>query len=199
MKALQTSHEGAGGRPRLDKGDDSWKQKFYEAYLKCNGNYGKAAAVTPYSVRQIREFLSPGSSSYDEDFFKEVDALDLTLAGDVQESFIGLLSDERNWEKLETAKIAQTKGWVQSKILSALDAKWGRRSEVVVKGQVEHKHSVDYKPREQVLAELDDDRKKFFARMRDERKALPQATSTAVELPVAPELVPIEAEVVEDV
>lgn len=195
IRELSTTHERKGGRPRKDGGDKGWVAAYCRAYLETNGNYGKAAKATPYSVRQIQEFLDPNASSYDPEFAQEVKALDFILAGELQEKFIGL-TDESNFVDFDTAKITQTKGWVLSKALAALDAKWGRRSEVTVKGDVTHHHRLEAKPRTEILAELEADRRRYFNSVQAQQKALP-VKSEAVEVSLKA-LEPIEAEVIED-
>ena len=76
-KAAQyVAKRGNVGRKRLDKGDKSWQEKYCERLSDTNGNYKKAAEVTPYSVREIAEFCDPFATSYDQAFAKMVEIIE---------------------------------------------------------------------------------------------------------------------------
>jgi len=188
----------AGGRPRLDDGDKSWQEEYCRVYLERRGNLSEAAKVTPYSLRQIREFFDPGSSSYDKEFAEAVETLDLEIAGRLQEKFLELTEDDSLYENLDQAKIAQTRGWMLTKGLGALHPKWGKRTELNVKGTIQHDHrAILAKPREQLLADLADDRKRFFSALTTSRQALPSGERESIDLnsePIEAEVIEIEAE-----
>ena len=163
------------GRKRLDNGDKGWQIGYCKELDATNGNYGKAAAVTPYSVREIYEFLSPMSSQYDDTFAKMVDEVFLRKAGDIQEKFLGLMGDE-NYKDIDTSKITQQKSWVYLRGLEKMDpGRWGRKSETKVTGEIRHLHLQDraMSPEDR-LARLWEEQQRFFESRRQEIAAVPQ-------------------------
>lgn len=148
----------AGGRPRLDNGDKSWQQEYCEALIRFNGNKEKAAQVTPYSFEQIYEMTNPTYGSYDSEFSKMVLSTELKLAAKAEEMVFSALSEE-NFVDLHTAKIAQTKVWIATKILEKMDKnRWGKDLNVRHSGSINHIQI----PREKILATLVDEQKKYL-------------------------------------
>jgi len=161
--------KGAGGRPK--KQDDGWKERYIEEYKRTRGDYGAAAVAAGYSVRQIREYTDPFSSTFDEEFTRELRAIEEEMAGIVQSKFMSL-TDDRNFVNedgepdLNAAKVAQTKGWVYLKALERMDPeRWGRKSRVTLEGKVEHRHN----------HLLPESTQKLLATIVEEKKKLDQA------------------------
>ena len=131
----------------------------------------KAAAVTPYSVRQIEDFLDPVCSSYDENFAKMVREAELIISSRSRSALVAL-QDDSQWADFETSKISQSKAWFHFKMTERLEpSKFGRR-QVEVTGKIDHTHNHRYLPREERIGMLDDDRKRFIA-SRTVRKEIP--------------------------
>ena len=180
----------AEGRPPLDGGDTSWYIDYCTALRNFNGNWRKAAEASPYSIRQINEFLDPSSSSFRKEFYDLVSEIFLEVAGDLQEMFFSL-REEHNWESFEAVKIAQQKAWVALKGLEKLDAsRWGRKAEINVSGSVQHIHKNEPMDKQALLASLWEERNLFFAKkeqlrlesMRQEAEAMPVIEAEVVEI-----------------
>lgn len=149
------------GRPRNDKGDKSWQEDYCRALIENRLALDRAAAVTPYSVRQIEDFIDPVCSSYDENFAKMVREAELTISSRSREALVSL-QDESSWEDFETSKISQSKAWFHFKMAEKLEpTKFGRR-QVEVTGTIDHRHQHRLMPKEERLALLDEDRVKYI-------------------------------------
>jgi len=185
--------KGKVGRPRLDGGDKSWQEDYCLELSRTNGNYLKASAKTPYSVRQIAEFCDQYSTTYDEKFAKMVEEVFLTKAGEVQEKFLGLL-DDSNFMDQTSSKITHDKAWVFLRALEKLDSgRWGRKSELNVKGRIDHRHTQDrIAGSSEIIDRLWSDQMKFFEARRAEMVALPPHPETIDAEPL-PEDKPSEA------
>ena len=179
------------GRPRNDAGDKSWQVTYCEALVKHRLALDKAAAETPYTVRQIQEFQDSACSSYDEPFTKMVEEAELIIASRAREVFAGLL-DPEGYVDLDTAKITQTKGWVATKMLEKLEPKKFGRRQVEVTGTIDHRHQHRLMGKTERLLLLDDDRKMFEKRQKElvsgEREASNKSDDSVIDVEVVGEV-----------
>lgn len=170
------------GRPRKDKDDPDWMERFCEALIKNNGNRVKAAEVTPYSFDTITQMLSPLYTSYNEKFTKMVKAKELELAARFEELLVSC-ADPSNFDSLDSAKITQAKAYISSRALEKLDIeRFGRTQRLDVRGTVTHQ--IGTSQREVLIANLVEEQNRF---MKARGLALPAAKSQDV----------IEAEVID--
>lgn len=191
------------GRPRLDGGDKGWMDGFFEALERHNLDETKARLESgcPYSERQLREFRSRSASSYDKDFADRWDDARLRVVNAAKAEAVKLLAPVEIPEEYEerTVKLAETKAKIQqmrantlTKILQSLDREeWGR--ELHMKGSVEHRHLLEarFRPKEEALLALTEERKNFERRQGEQFAALPSGDTVDAE--------PVEdAEVIED-
>lgn len=159
------------GRPRNDGGDKSWQRDYTEALIEWKLNLTKAAEVTPYSVRQLEDFLDPSTSSFDPEFASMVREAYLHFASIATEQLIDTL-DPAAWEDFDQAKITQGRAWNLQKIMTMLDQRrFGRRVEVT--GTVQHQHQHRLLPPGERLSMLIEDRRKFMEARAADVKALP--------------------------
>jgi len=177
------------GRPRNDAGDKSWQADYCVALVQHKLALDKAAAETPYTVRQIQEFQDPVCSSYDEQFARMVEEAELIVSSRSRSALVGLQGDE-NWEDFERSKISQAKAWFHFKMTEKLEPKKFGRRQVEVTGTIDHRHQHRYLEKGERLAMLEDDRNRFI-----------QSRTIPKELPAGnePEAVEIlDAELVQD-
>ena len=169
------------GRPPLDGGDKAWQETYCVALVEKKLALDRAAAVTPYSVRQIEDFLDPACSSYDQEFAKMVRGAELVLASRVREGLVDLLHED-NWSDFDRSKMSQSKAWFYLKMAEKLEpSKWGRR-QLEVSGVIDHRHQHRYLPPGEKIAMLVDDRNRFMAARMAEVKALPSGESVTAEI-----------------
>lgn len=185
------------GRGRLDEGDKGWQDAFCAAFFKHNGNKEKARVESgcPYSLRRINEMLEPANSAYDKEFADKVLEQKLRFTADFEEMAFSL-RDPEAYVDTNASKIAMNKSVVATRILEKVSKQtWGR--EVNFKGSMTHTHQLEgrYRTREELLAGLVEEKKKF------ELNRSAQVLELAANNPVQekPEEDAIEAEVVEDV
>lgn len=170
MKKTSPTRKGTGGRPKKDGGDKSWQQLFCEELVRQNGNRHKASLVTPYSFETINQMLTPQYTEYDEKFARMVRATELQLAAYAEELIMSTLAPE-NFDSLETAKIAQTKAWIASKVLEKLDdSRWGKKMNIDMRGEI--RHTALNGARQNLIANLVDEQQMF---MQKRGLALPAA------------------------
>lgn len=179
-------------RPRNDEGDKSWQADYCKALIDHKMALDKAASVTPYSIRQIEDFLDPVCSSYDEEFTKMVKESELTFSSRAREMLVDSLSPDA-YETFEASKSTQTKVWVATKVLEKLEPKKFGRKQIEVTGTIDHRHQHRLMPRDQKFAMLQEDRRLFLERRKKEILRLNPLNQNESEEP------PIEAEVVEEV
>lgn len=188
-----------GGRPPKDGGDTSWEDLFCEEFYKTNGNLGSASDVTPYSIRQLMEFLDENSTSYRKSFADKFAEVKFRIVGELQSLFLEQRLNS-SYANLEQANIAAKKAWVSMKGLEKLHpALWGRKSELNVQGSIKHLHGAQRMlPPEERLAQLWDEQKQFFERRREEALQLVDGRAAKLE-PLAPvkEEQIIDAEVID--
>lgn len=185
------------GRGRLDEGDKGWQDAFCEAFFRHNGNKEKARVESgcPYSLRRINEMLEPANSAYDKDFADKVLEQKLRFTADFEEMAMALRNPEE-YANTDSSKIAMNKSVVATRILGQISkAEWGR--EVRFKGSMTHTHQIEgrYKTREELLAGLVEEKKRFEANRSE------QVLQLTANNPVPQEQATddaIEAEVVED-
>ena len=177
-----SSRENAG-RPRNDGGDKSWQRDYVDALREFNLNLVKAAECSPYSVRQIEDFLDSNTSSFDPDFAAMVKEAYLHFASIATEQMVAALDDEA-WSSFEQAKITQGRLWAAHKALEKLDSRrYGRKVEV--SGTIDHRHQHRLMPHNEKLGLLWQDRKEFIERR---RQAVLESSAVAEE----PEAVDVE-------
>lgn len=188
---------GAEGRPRLDGGDKGWFDDFFAALESCYLDETEAIAKSgcPYSERQLREFRSRSSSSYDKEYHERWETVRLRVVNAGKGEAARLLEpveipteyDAKAIElALTKAKIQQMRANTLTKILQSLDKEeWGR--ELHMKGTVDFRHQLEarYRPREELLLALAEERKQFEVRQ-----------SVPLELPSGDDVV--DAEVVSE-
>jgi hypothetical protein len=160
----------------LDGGDKAWFDSFFEALERNRLNETAAIAESgcPYSERQLREFRSRSSSSYDKEYHERWDTVRLRVVNAAKGEAVKLLDpveipetyDEDTVELAITkAKIQQMRANTLTKVLQSLDKEeWGR--ELHMKGTVDHRHQLEarYRPREELLLALAEERKQFEVR-----------------------------------
>lgn len=183
------------GRNRLDEGDKGWQDAFCEAFFRNNGNKEKARVESgcPYSLRRIEEMLQPGNSAYDKEFAEKVLEQKLKFKADFEEMALAL-RDPNAYVDTDASKIAMNKSVVATRILEKVaKEEWGR--ETRVHGSVTHTHQLQsrYKTRQELLAEMVEDRKRFEATRSAQVLELPANTRSA-----EPAEDPIDAEVIEE-
>lgn len=166
----------APGRPRKDGGDESWKQAYCRVLVETNGNEEKARAETPYSIRQIQEFKSLGSTSYDEEFATMLEEAWAKVAAPNQEAAFGTIHklaelDLDAEESFYKAKTLETIHRVAVKSIEKLDpSRYGNKLNVA--GRVDHVHSQErYLSPGEMVARLLEDRQKFLE-LRQQQGAL---------------------------
>lgn len=168
---------GKGGRPKKDGGDISWQEEYCRVLVENNGNEEKARAVTPYSSRQISEFLSKTSTSYDASFSEKVEDAWEKIGAPNQEVVFGTIHelnklDIDKEESFYKAKTLETIHRVATKTVEKWKpTKFGNR--LNVDGRVDHVHSQErYLPQGEIVARLIEDRQRFLdnrQRMAEER------------------------------
>jgi len=181
------------GRPRKDGGDKSWQQEFCDALIEHDWNFQKAAAVTPYTARQLMEFQDPATSSYDDEFAKMVEAAELVIASKAREIIVGEGLNPASYADFETAKITQTKLWAALKAQERLEKKYGRRH-LEITGNVQHQHQHRLMPREERLSLLWEDRKAFMEGRMKSQEALESGEHETIDA----EILDVERVEVED-
>ena len=159
------------GRPRNDEGDKSWQDTYCKALVSNKLALDKSAALTPYSVRQIQDFLDPVCSSYDENFAKMVEAAELVFASRAREMLVDSLSPEA-YADFETSKTTQAKVWVATKALTALEPKKFGKRQIEVSGTINHAHQHRLLPPGERMAMLIEDRQKFMLARCEDVKSL---------------------------
>lgn len=179
------------GRPRKDENDKSWQVDYCEALVSGKLSLEAAASATPYSIRQIQEFLNPNYTSYDEEFAKMVEEAELRVSSKARVIMAEGLEPEA-YADFETAKITQTKLWAAHKALEKLEPKrFGRKVEVSGTVQYQHQHRL-MAPNDRI-AMLLEDRQKF---MEAKRKQMLLASGDRPEMSASGEDV-LDAEVIE--
>ena len=178
------------GRPRNDGGDKSWQDNFCEYLISQNWSFEKAASNTPYTTRQIVEFLDSACSSYDQDFARKVEGAEMVLASRAREIIVGEGLDQESYSSFDKAKITQAKLWNAHKALEKLEKRFSKR-QLEVTGTIDHRHQVRKLPVEDQFAMLIDDRKRFLKQKSSEVAQLP--SGERIELDIEE----IEAEIVE--
>lgn len=158
---------GRGGRPKKDGGDASWKEAYCRVLVESSGNEEKARAETPYSIRQIQEFKSKTSTSYDEEFSTMLEEAWAKIAAPNQEAAFGAIHklntlDVDSEDSFYKAKTLETIHRVAIKNIEKLDpARYGNK--LNVDGRVDHVHSQErYLPQGEIVARLMADRQAFL-------------------------------------
>lgn len=198
-KVASMSLQKSGGRPPKDGGDESWQDDFCETFYNTSGDIGKAAEVTPYSIRQLMEFLDQGSTSYRKDFHDRFMEVKLRIVGELQSLFLSQRLDKA-YETESSANIAQRKAWISLKGLEKLyPTLWGRKSELNVQGRIDHVHGTQRAlPPEERLSLLWAERQEFFERRKTEALQLVEGqTIKREELSVKEKEEIVDAEVIE--
>lgn len=185
------------GRNRLDEGDKSWQDAFCEAYFKHNGNKAKARVESgcPYSLRRIEEMLQQGNPAYDKEFAEKVLEKKLEFKADFEEMALAL-RDPEAYVDTDASKIAMNKSVVATRILEKVaKEEWGR--ETRVHGSVTHTFQLQsrYKSRQELLAEMVEDRKRFESTRSAQVLELPSeagSSKAASEDPIEVEIIDAE-------
>ena len=170
--------DNTGGRPRLDEEDSSWKEEYCRILLERAGNEDAARRLSgcPLSIRQLRERLSPASTTYDDAFAEKVSDVWAQILGEHQEAAFGSarefvdLKNESD-DRMRGVKIKEIEAKTRSslRVMEKVDPeRYGNR--LNVKGGIEHRHTLEQRflPKEERLALLWEDRKRF----EQERKQL---------------------------
>ena len=185
------------GRPRKDGGDTSWQEDYCAELVETSGNEHKARLKTPYSSRQISEFLDPNASSYDERFAIMVQDSWAEIAGLNQEAAFGGVKEatklaeaaESGKEAFFEIKAVETKARMAAKALEKiLPDKYGNR--VTMGGKVEHVHQLQsrYRTKAELVANFVEERERFMEH-RKESLQLPANIQTIKEEPVDVEVI----------
>lgn len=131
----------AGGRPKLEDQQPTWREDFCAALLEFNGNRQKAAAKTPYDLKTILQKMNINYTSYDKEFAEMVRTTELTISARAEELMNkAVLEFEDSNLSMDRAKILDIQARVAEKVVSKLDfERWGKRMNLEVSGQINHK------------------------------------------------------------
>lgn len=186
-----------GGRPRLDGGDKSWFDQFFEALYRRGLNEYAAAQESgcPYSPRQLREFRSRSSSSFDKDYWERYEDVRIRIANEAKEEAVKTMRpvevpDKYDEDAVELAvtkaKIQQMRSQTLTRVLQSVDREeFGR--ELHLKGQIDHRHQLEsrYRDPNEVIAELAGSYREFQrSRM---AKQLESGDRNVIDVEVVPE------------
>lgn len=129
-----------------------WREKFGEDYYDT-GDINAAARLSPYSESMIHEKLSARHRNVDKRLIEIVAAIEVKMVKEFEGGFVKAFRDAQ--QPKDRAWIA--KSWLERRA----PERWGKQVEMIHSGTVKHDHSVELKPRDQMLRELMADQKAF--------------------------------------
>jgi len=145
-----------GAPKKGDKPENAdWRLNFIEELL-VTGNRASSAERTPYTLRQILNFLNPKSDQYDEHFAKMVEEAEQKIAAEMESGIIQAFRD---------ADEPRDKAWIARSYLERRDpSRWSKQVEMIHSGAVDHKHQITGSVKVDLLTTLIQDQKMFMRR-----------------------------------